>query len=460
MKAIMHQVSVRIKSGILVQCLVLCAATAVRLPAQTYNTVYNFSAPGEQALGLTQATDGNIYGVSLGTVFKFTLGLILTILHTFDGTDGSFPYGTLVQIGNGDLYGTTEQGGASNYGTIFKVTTAGAFTSLYSFSNTTDGGDPVARLVQAANGDLYGVANLGPLGFGTVFKITQSGEFTTVHTFNGPDGSQPNALIRAANGYFYGTTGSGGAGNYGTVFKMTPGGTLTTLYSFANTTDGAYPSAALVQGLDGDFYGTTAGDSGLGTIFRISPAGELTTLHTFDGTDGAYVDTGLTLGSDGNFYGTATSGGPGYSQGTLSGGGTIFEITPAGTFTTLHAFCGFQCDDGLNPGAGLVQDTDGTFYGTTTSGGIGVGTIFDLSVGLAPFVRAQPGVGVPGEIIRILGTDFTQTTSVMFNGKPAVFAKISPVLLLAQVPAGASTGNIQVVTFSGTLSSNVPFRVR
>ena len=232
MKAIMNQVSVRVKSGILVQCLVLCAATAMRLPAQTYKTVYDFSAPGEQALGLTQATDGNIYGVSLGTVFKFTPGLILTILHTFDGTDGSFPYGTLVQIGNGDLYGTTEQGGASNYGTIFKVTTAGAFTSLYSFSNTTDGGDPVARLVQAANGDLYGVANLGPLGFGTVFKITQSGEFTTVHTFNGPDGSQPNALIRAANGYSMAQLAAEEPGLW-YCFWDPPGGTVTTLYSFA-----------------------------------------------------------------------------------------------------------------------------------------------------------------------------------------------------------------------------------
>ena len=204
-------------------------------------------------------------------------------------------------------------------------------------------------------------------------------------------------------------------------------------------------------------------DSGglcLGTIFRISPAGETDHPAQFRRHGRRVRRYRTNSGSDGNFYGTATSGGPAISRVPVSGGGTIFEITPAGTFTTLHAFCGFQCDDGLNPGAGLVQDTDGTFYGTTTSGGIGVGTIFDLSVGLAPFVRAQPGVGVPGEIIRILGTDFTQTTSVMFNGKPAVFAKISPVLLLAQVPAGASTGNIQVVTFSGTLSSNVPFRVR
>src|SRR5208337_4428285 len=191
-------------------------------------------------------------------------------------------------------------------------------------------------------------------GVGTVFTITPGGTLTTLYSFCSQsgctDGANPYAaLVQGTDGNFYGTT-LGGAAN-GTVFKMTPGGTLTTLYTFCYGCTGVSPYAALVQGSDGNFYGTTSfgGANGDGTVFRITPSGTLTTLHSFDGTDGAAVYAGLVQGTDGNFYGTTAQGGG-------SGVGTVFTITPGGTLTTLYSFCSQSgCTDGANPYAALVQ---------------------------------------------------------------------------------------------------------
>ncbi len=245
----------------------------------------------------------------------------------------------------------------------------------------------------------------------------------------------------------------------GTFFKMTPGGTLTTLYSFNFMNEGL-PYGPMAQGHDGNFYGTSGFNFGLGVIFRITPAGKLTILHSFDGTDGddRYYPSGLILGSDGNVYGATASGGPNYSQ-SNGGDGTIFEITPGGTFTTLYAFCAADVSCANGGPEALLQDTNGTFYGFAAGGAYGSGEIFSLSVGLAPFVKTEPAVGVAGEIIKILGTDLTGATSVTFNGTPAVFSVIAPSLMLAQVPTGAKSGKIQVVTPGGTLLSNVSFGV-
>jgi len=225
-----------------------------------------------------------------------------TTLFSFGGTKGEYPYIApwLVQATNGYLYGTTEGGGANYGGTVFKITPSGTLTTLYSFcpkGNCADGADPLAGLVQATNGDFYGTTGGGGPG-GTVFKITPSGTLTTLYWFcsqtNCTDGNNPESgLVQATNGDIYGTTYDGGAnGDYGTVFRITPGGTLTTLYSFCsqpNCTDGGGPEAGLVQGTDGNLYGTTVygGANGAGTVFRITPSGTLTTLHSFDGADGA-----------------------------------------------------------------------------------------------------------------------------------------------------------------------------
>jgi uncharacterized repeat protein (TIGR03803 family) len=234
------------------------------------------------------------------------------------------------------------------------------------------------------------------------------------------DGNQPFGLVQAAGGNFYGTTEYGGSyRNYscsengcGTVFKITPRGTLTTLYSFCsqtNCSDGLAPSAGLVQATDGNFYGTTIlggansvcpNSNGCGTVFKIAPAGELTTLHVFGGTDGQY------------------------------------------------------------PVAGLLQATDGNFYGTTNEGGAdSVGTVFSLSMGFGPFVRFVRSSGQVGRKVEILGQGFTGTTGVSFNGTAANFVVHSDTYLTATVPQGATTGFVTVATPGGVLQSNVKFRV-
>ena len=188
-------------------------------------------------------------------------------------------------------------------------------------------------------------------------------------------------LVQATDGNLYGTTQLPD----GPIFKISPSGILTTLHDFCldgSCLDGYYPHAALIQGSDGNFYGT-AGSGGTidaGTIFKMSSSGTLTTLHSFDGVDGEYPLAPLVQATDGNFYGTASGGGP-------DGYGTVFKVAPSGILTTLQ---NFDSTDGSSPTAGLVQATSGNFYGTTNLGGtssvcfLGCGTVFSLDVGLGP----------------------------------------------------------------------------
>jgi uncharacterized repeat protein (TIGR03803 family) len=315
-------------------------------------------------------------------------GQVLTTVVNFDGSNGTSPLAPLVRATDGNFHGTTAFGGAGA-GTVFKLTPDGTLTTLHTFDNS-DGAYP-GRIVQATDGNFYGTTGRnGTGGEGTVFKITPSGTLTTLHNFclqmNCPDGASPfGGIVQATDGNFYGTTYTGGLGGldgYGTVFKITPAGTLTTLYNFCsqpNCADGSFPDGALVQATDGNFYGTTAeggtistcGGVGCGTVFRITASGTLTTLHGFVGypTEGTDPSAGLVQATDGNFYGTTYSGGPSNNcPPYFHGCGKVFTITPSGTVTTLHSFGGSPAD-GSNPVAVLVQATDGNFYGTTSTGG-------------------------------------------------------------------------------------------
>jgi uncharacterized repeat protein (TIGR03803 family) len=486
---------------------VLYAAAATALPAQTFTTLFSFDGTDGEApyqAGLVQSTNGDLYGTTCcgainfsGTVFKITPGGTLTTLYSFCSqsgcTDGDGPQAALVQATNGDLYGTTIVGGAycasvGGCGTVFKITPGGTLTTLHSFcsqSGCPDGSGPGA-LIQATNGDFYGVTAFGGAnGYGTVFKTTETGTLTTLYSFCAQsgctDGAGPYAgLLQAPNGDFYGTTEDGGGcavgppgQGCGTMFKITPSGTLTTLHIFCSQggvfcSDGRYPSA-VVQAANGDFYGTTdgGGANNGGTVFKITLGGTLTTLYSFCAqsgcTDGESPAAGLVQASDGNFYGTTWVGGADTFGG--NDGGTIFKITPGGTLTTLYSFCAQSgCADGENPNSPLVQDTNGHLYGTTVYGGsdacfLGCGTVFSLSVGLGPFVETQTTSDEVGAVVKILGTDLTGATSVSFNGTAAAFTVVSPSLIAATVPAGATSGKVQVVTPSGTLLSNKPFRV-
>ena len=261
----------------------------------------------------------------------------------------------------------------------------------------------------------------------------------------------------------------------GTVFKITSAGKLTTIYNFCNLqncSDGTTPYGALAQGRDGNFYGTTysGGDNSscpgnCGTVFKITSGGKLTTLYSFcpqtGCSDGFGPWAGLSLGSDGNFYGTTGYGGN-TANGATYGSGTIFKVTPAGALTVLHSF---DNTNGSGPFAQLFQATNGTFYGTTVWGGDlscsapnGCGTVFNLSVGLSPFVETNPTSGKVGTKVTILGNNLESATSVTFNGTAATF-KATSTNITTTVPTGATTGTVEVTTGKRTLKSNAPFRV-
>ncbi|MDE3066620.1 MAG: hypothetical protein KGJ60_03615 [Verrucomicrobiota bacterium] len=203
--------------------------------------------------------------------------------------------------------------------------------------------------------------------------------FTSLHSFQGfPNGAHPEAaLVQGSDGNFYGTTYDGGTNNAGTVFKISATGALTNLYLFTGGNDGSNLYAGLVQGTDGNFYGTTffGGTNGWGTVFKISASGALTSLYSFTGGyDGGDSYARLAQGNDGTFYGTTAHWG-------TNGYGTVFKISATGALTSLYSFTGG--DDGEGP-AGLVQGSDGNFYGTTYAGGTyGAGTVFRLTVAQA-----------------------------------------------------------------------------
>ena len=298
---------------------------------------------GTTAYGGIYSTYNGGYGAH-GTVFKITPGGVLTTLHSFSGTDGwpQFPAALLAQAGDGNFYGTTIWGGANescNFGngcgTVFRIAPGGAFTSLYSFcsqSNCADGFNPSGTLVQAADGNLYGTTQLGGAyptgcggteGCGTVFKITPGGTLTTIHSFSGADGVSPLAgLVQAADGNLYGTTLDGGAHGNGTVFEIMTGGAFALLHSFCSQsgcTDGREPYGGLVQASDASLYGTT-----FFTAFKISAAATLTTLYNGSQLVGSYIPSGgLMQATDGSFYGLTSFGG---GSECYEGCGTIFRL--------------------------------------------------------------------------------------------------------------------------------------
>jgi uncharacterized repeat protein (TIGR03803 family) len=261
---------------------------------------------------------------------------------------------------------------------------APTFTLLHTFTQK-HGAGPEAALIQATDGNFYGTTIYGGInGDGTIFRITPSGRLTTIYSFcsqpNCMDGAIPYAgLVQGTDGNFYGTTREGGPLGYGTVFKITPGGTLTTLHSF-DCTDGCYPGAPLVRDTEGNFYGTTlgGGSKGFGTVFKITSGGKLTTEYSFCSqsycTDGTWPGS-LVQATDGDFYGTTFYGGSRLVCGR-NGCGTIFKITPSGALTTLHKF---NYTTGSGPNA-LIQANNGKFYGTTYTGGAnGIGTVFKIT---------------------------------------------------------------------------------
>jgi len=333
--------------------------------------------------------------LALSAAFSAPARAAISVVHSFSGLDGSAVLSELTLGADGSLYGVANLGGTFGYGTVFKVAPDGTLATLHHFTDGGDGGYPRGRLVQDAQGNLYGTTtDSNGLPNGTVFKITPAGQLTTLHAFNRADGACPTfGVTLGRDGNLYGTTSAGGpSADFGVVFRLTPAGAYSILYAFTGGTDGGYPEASVVQATDGNFYGTTPafGADGWGTLFRISADGTFTLLHAFTGgTDGASPTGTLIQATDGFLYGM--SGGGAFGQ------GNIFRSTLQGSIKDLHDFTGQQAGgDGSAPQGSLLQANDGAFYGVTIFGGANnSGTLFRFSPS-AGFSMLESFVGPNG----------------------------------------------------------------
>ena len=454
-----------------------CMMMALAANAQTFLTLstFNENNGAVPSNSLVQGTDGNLYGTTQsggraesGTVFRMTTAGALSLLYSFcsqtNCVDGGLPMGGLVQGTDGNFYGTTSIGGASGQGTVFKITSSGSLTTLHSFcalANCADGQSPHAGLVQGKDGNFYGTTIGSYPAGGNLFRITPSGTLTTLYTFcslaNCSDGLAPEGgLIQATDRNLYGTTSQGGAfGTGGTIFRLDTSGNFTTLYSFCSLlscADGSTPYAGLVQGKDGNLYGTTSagGSPGKGTAFMLTTSGQLTTLYNFCSqascADGEYPYAGVVQGTDGNFYGATEAGGS-RSNNTICpfGCGTLFQLTPTGVLSTVYNLCTIiSCTDGAQPFASLVQASSGTFYGTTSYGG----SCTTRLEGCGTIFSWSSNVALP--------PTFTPT-SVTFGNQPVNISKQRSVTL-KNINTGYAILNVSNATITGNsdfvISSN------
>jgi uncharacterized repeat protein (TIGR03803 family) len=369
---------------------------------------FNGANGANPSANLVQGPNGNFYGTvpnggasNSGAIFEVSPdgGFFTNFYYFAGGTNGANPAGALIVGSDGSFYGTTYYGGVSNQGTIFHISTNGVYTPS-GWLGGTNGANPNVALVQGTDGSFYGTTKYGGpynkvtqggTGFGVVFQITTNGTLSTPVLFDSTDGANAAALVQGKDGNFYGTTAWGGnigsfTLGFGTIFRLSPDGAFTNLYKFSGGNDGGFPYANLVQGSDGNFYGAAfnGGKYSGGDVFRITPEGQFTNLYSFTGgSDGAFPYSGLVQGSDDNFYGTT------YSYGNYDFG-TIFKITTNGKLTPLISFSGTNGPYlGANPQGSLVQGTDGDFYGTTYDGGAyNKGTVFRLSLPLPPVFKS------------------------------------------------------------------------
>ena len=474
-------------STLLLLAITLLVATAIPSSAQTLTTLHNFTgADGDgPTASMILARDGNYYGTTFlggsqqgGTIFKTTPSGSFSVFYNFCSQsqcdDGSAPEAGLVQGSDGNFYGAAGNGGTGfdGDGTAFKVSSSGTLTVLHNFctlSGCSDGAGPESTPIQATDGNFYGTTIYAGSGQGgVVYKVSPGGTFSVLFSSDTTHGKLLNGVIQGSDGNFYVTADQGGANGVGTVFKVTSGGSATVLYNFcsqSDCTDGSSPNAGLIEGSDGNFYGTTlnGGVNNQGTVFKITSSGTLTVLHSFDANNGGEPTASLVQGADGNFYGTTYNGG-------ANGDGVIFGMTPSGSYTLLHSFAG---SDGSHPRGGMVQAPDGSFYGTTYTGGsANMGTIFHLTIPLVPTtttLTTSPNPSYQGESVTMTATVTAQNGStpagtVVFksDGTSVGSATLndSGVAVLNYSGLSAGTDNVTAVyqgsvTLAGSTSNTV-----
>ncbi len=450
-------------------CLALIAG-AISAQAQTYKVLYTFGNVSLDPIvpygAIAQGRDGSLYTTSIGggvgnvgTVFNVSPSGTMTLVFSFNYDPGNDPLSGVTLGSDGNYYGTTKLNGEGP-GTAWQVTPTGTGTALHYFGNSGDGACPWAGPIEGTDGNYYGTTTT-VCGFGslsTIYKLTSTGTLTTLYTFT--DGSNVTAaLIQATDGNFYGVTESGGANGDGEIFKMTPSGAVTTVHSFAGS-DGNQAYSALIQGTDGNLYGVAyaGGTSNKGVVFKCSTTGTYSVLYNFTGssTDGG-APSGLMQASSGTLYGGAQIGG-------ASNAGTLYSISTSGTFKLLYSFGGAN---GADPSSPLKQNTNGILYGvtyqggnTSLCGGSGCGVFYSLNIGAKPFIRLSSTSGKVGSQVGIFGQGFSSSSVVKFNGVQATKTTLTgTTYLTATVPTGAVDGYVTVTTGSTTLTSTKTFTV-
>jgi uncharacterized repeat protein (TIGR03803 family) len=394
--------------------LLVLVVTAVAAQAQNFQLLHTFTGSPDGMTpyaGLTRDSAGNLYGTTFrggadgcGMVFRLAhkgSGWTETLLHSFAcGTDGESPYAPVVIGPDGNLYGTTEYGGGSQNGIVFKLSPPPTLcrtavcpwteTILYRFSGQSDGGQPVSPVIFDNAGNLYGTAQAGgSKNDGVVFKLTHTGSSWTesvLYSFAGPpDGAEPTGgLVFDAAGNLYGTTFWGGNIGFGIAFQLTPSGsgwTENILQNFGGN-NGNYPYSGLISDNSGNLYGTTEfGPIGDGTVFELTPSGGQWVFTTIYNLMSQQAGIGGPVGplvrdASGNLYGTTFDGGIICEYGC----GTVFELSPSSggwTYSLIYQFTGGS--DGFGPVDGLALDPEGNLYGTTSEYFGGEGTVFEIT---------------------------------------------------------------------------------
>ena len=396
---------------------------------------------------LVQIPDGSFVGTTStggrygkGFVFRIDAAGAFGILHAFSGADGATPRSGLLLASDGILYGTTYEGGGFGLGTIYSIDRSGGFVSLFSFSGG-NGLHPVARLAEANDGNLYGVTQGGGLtGDGTAFRLVLPSSLTTLHSFSmaAGDGYAPVApLVQASDGYLYGAVEYGGNfGIYGTLFRLTLPGSFEKIHDF-NLDTGAFPRDGMIQAADGMLYGTTySGDELSGTLYRVDPAGGFANVHSFGDGPGYYPMAGLVEATDGKLYGTTYYGG-------WTDRGTLYSIEKSGDlYSTLREFSPWDLG-GAFPYARMIQASDGDFYGTA-------GVVFRLSLDtrLPEITGMSPSSGraAGGTAFAVLGRHFRTEASVQLGGSLAIGeTTLDGRTVLAVAPAQTAGSLVDVI---------------
>ena len=450
--------------------IVVLVMAASRVNAQTFTVLHAFTnsiggGSAEPSGNVTFDGNGNMYGTTVyggtsdcGTIWKYSASGQYSVLHNFTGgANGGNPYGSVTFDSSGNMYGTTEYGGNSDWGTIWEFSSTGNFSVLHRFTYDIDGAYPLAGVTFDKSGNMYGTAGGGsPLEFGTIWEYSAGGTFSVLHTFvGGSDNGDPlGSVTFDKSGNMFGTTNGVGSGA-GTVWEISAAGQYSAIYSFSGGIDGGFPSANVTFDKNGNMYGTTlyggapgdANGSGYGTVWEYSTSGTFSVLHAFNGgSDSCYPYGGVAIASNGNLYGTATNI-------WESGNGTLWEYNPSGNFYVLHTFTGGN--DGGAPTGSITFDSKGNIYGTATEGGSSAnGTLWKYVPynGQVHYITASPSSVTGGN--SSTGTVYL-TTAAPTAGVTVSLAsssKDAQVPSNVTIPAGSTSASFPVTT-SGVIAT-------